>query len=168
MSKKYCFLCEGETEESVLKALSIIGQVIKFNICEHNADKVIRRIKGNCYVIYDTDIIDNKNIARFRENVKILQQKTNLIGFLQQTNNLEDELVRSSKVKIQDLQKHFHASGQNELKTKINKSNNLFERLQQIGFNADLMWRQATIKQLQQLSIKRVYYQDLPKHRLSC
>lgn len=164
MSANIIYLCEGETEQCLQKVLPLMGKSIKFNMWTQPFRKIARKIKGPVFVIFDSDIIDEAKLKCFIDNVRALRKCGVDVKYLQQTKNLEDELIRTSEInKISELVKHFGAQGKSDLKSHIAQSKNLKERLEQISFEADGLWDQETIPELQHLKLPRADYQQLPK-----
>lgn len=165
MKNSAIFICEGETEAAIINALQLHGKVVKCNLWERDIKKLIKKINRPVYVIYDTDIASQKKLPCFNKNVQTLKTHTKLMGFLQQTENLEDELCRACQKisSTKQLQKHFNAAGDEELKSQLLKASNLLQKLHEIGLDETKLWKQETITLLQPLKLQRKHYPNLPK-----
>lgn len=144
------YLVEGETEEMLFKALPLLGKTMKFNLWQKPIRKIERKFKSDTkiYVVYDTDIWDNFDL--FHQNIMRLKSSKRLLGIIQQTHNLENELLFACQsVKNQkQLFKAFNAVSADEFKTNFNATTNLAYKLDNLGFNPDLLWQQETDSRL--------------------
>ena len=111
--KQILILVEGETERKLIKALNIPGRVRIVNLWENPINKILPTInKQLVYIIFDTDTL--KQISFFQNNLRVLEKNNIDFKLFQQTNNLEDELVRCTNCKtINDI---FNTQGVKEFK----------------------------------------------------
>lgn len=143
--KEIIYLVEGQTEIELINSLDLMGKVIELNLWQKPISKIQRRFKPNTvvYVIYDTDVLDG--IELFHKNLRQLKKDNRLAGIIQQTDNLEDELVRA----CQSIKKHsqlfevFQAVSASEFKSNFIKTTQVLDKLNGLGFDPNLLWRQA-------------------------
>ncbi len=159
------FFVEGQTEQAVLSALNILGKTDKRNLWHIDSKKIIRLLKPNTtlYIVYDTDELSQ--CQRFINNLKQLDKEKKVVSLylIQQTHNLEDELVYACSISKPKLRKEFKAQNDDELKSKINQctSDNLFQKLSKLGLNTDKLWTGKHIAELADWENYRVTFQDL-------
>lgn len=144
--KKILILVEGETEEKLVKTLNIVGKIRKINLWEKDISKIIATIKeDNVVIVFDTDKVEM--IQRFITNLKILEKHKIKFSLVQQSKNLEDEVIYCSKCKrIQDV---FNTQGVKEFKNEWNKCQNLDNKLHEIYFDSNKLWTRTLIKPLE-------------------
>lgn len=156
------FLVEGETEIVFLKYLKVLGSVRKFNIWEHNVQAVLRGAKSSdrFYIVFDTDLSNNieKQNTCLR-NLVVLQQNNALAGLVQQTKDLEDELVCALNMNKNNLLRLFNARNLREFKSNFIAENNLKNKLGNLDL--ERLWVQDTVPCLRNYSNKRIYYRHL-------
>lgn len=150
MTKKVIYLVEGETEEALIKALISNntlehGRVIIFNCWDGKAESIARRLStsesNKIYIVFDTDVTNRAK--NFVHTVNYIIRYSYQVVLLQQTKNLEEELVYScSQIRTENkLYFHFNAQGPNQFKKEFLRVSNRLERLYSLGFDCDLMWR---------------------------
>lgn len=123
-NKSIIFLIEGETEQSVLKAIGCIGKYKKINLWNTSVHRIFSTLRADIlFIIYDTDRLEN--ISVFQENLNFLDKNKVQYYLLQQTKNLEDELIRCSDCK--KLKDFFNTASVSEFKTALINCNNLKE-----------------------------------------
>lgn len=158
------FLGEGVTEKKFIHALSILGRFQSFNVSQNPIRKLLPKLsKGSrIYIIYDTDILNEEN---FKENIKILSQQKHLhfAGLIQQTENLEEEIISASKLNKQQVLSQFNCSAISELKKQLTQTTNLAKKLNDIELDCHKLWQQPCPKSISYLQTKRVHYADLEK-----
>lgn len=167
-SQQLLIYVEGETEKALVSDLNVLGRISKINLWEKPLHPLIRTLRPNqkVLVVYDTDHIQSQgNLERFVANIKLLKTYSALFGIMQQTQNLEDELVAACAGlnDRQQLFRLFDATGANEFKELFIKAGNRIVKLQKNGFNADNLWRQATHNKLSILDAHRTFHANLPK-----
>ena len=142
MNSVRLFYVEGETELHLIEKLELRGKLKKFNFWNNNVNKIIRTIKRNYCVciVYDTDDIHPQNVIRFVESVKRIASSCYKVMLLQQTKNMEDELLFSCSCKNKTLFDAFQASGRKEFKNQFIKTNNPIEILNALGFTKESLW----------------------------
>lgn len=150
-NKNFIYFVEGETEESIIKALRFFGSVRKLNLWEFDLNKVISNFSQKTdifFIVFDTDTICN--IGRFNQNIKLLDNKGYQYYLLPQNKNLEDELIYCChKINShQELYKHFNASSNSEYKNVINKlrPENLNKKLEDAHFQEPLLWSRTILQ----------------------
>lgn len=164
--KEMIYLVEGKTELELFNSLDLMGKVIELNLWQKSISKIQRRFKPNTvvYVIYDTDVLDG--IELFHKNLRQLKKDNRLVGIIQQADNLEDELVRA----CQSIKKHsqlfneFNAVSATEFKSNFIKTNQTLDKLNSLGFEPTLLWRQVVNDRIdREFHQFKVSYVDLPK-----
>ena len=163
---KNIFCIEGETEQALIKALKI-GKAQKFNCWENDISKIIRKFSTNShvYIVFDTDkTLSDSEISRFIKNIEVVANQDGLfIHLLQQTQNLEDELVYACNEIKNNKQLHscFDGCCAREFKEKFLQINNLEDRLNKVGFNRSLLWSRELINCLETLKDKKKKFDDI-------
>ena len=161
---RFCF--EGETEQALIKPLKI-GKTHKFNCWENDIKKIIRRftIGSHVYIVFDTDkSLSESEISRFIRNITFISNQPGLfIHLLQQTKNLEDELVYACNQIKNNKQLHscFDGCSAKEFKEKFLQISNLEDRLNRAGFNRSLLWSRELINCLEPLKDKKKMFDDI-------
>ena len=150
MAIKYIYIIEGQTDAKLVKHLSSTSRIPSgkrkiFNLWEQNVRNLLRtfsRKDNHIYIVFDTDVLEN--IGRFNKNIKqlSLDKSVKTITLLQQTNNLEDELVRCCNCQMRALFDSFAAEGVSQFKRKFLKVTNLNAKLSDLGFNYENLWSQ--------------------------
>lgn len=165
------FLVEGASESKILKAFNINRKIKVFNISQHSIDKILRTfMKGTTdfFIIFDIDSMKSKieEQKRMSSNLdRLLSCKGNRIFLLQQTDNLEDEIVRCSSGinnKV-DLFKIFNTVGKNKFKNAFCSCTDPIQTLNQHGFNKMILWNQALIQNLKNYAAYQVDFVKLSK-----
>lgn len=164
---KVLIYCEGKTECTLLRALNITGKCQEMNLWERDVTKV-RRHWGTAsvgiFVIYDTDV--TRTLDRFIQNLEIMHSGNVLSGLLQQHRNLEEELVASCAGlrTTKDLYDLFDCQSASEFKSRFCATTNPAAKLAQVGFNPELLWRQALLPEMPE-KFRRfaAHYHHLPK-----
>lgn len=148
---------EGETERILLKKiLKVIPKVEIFNPWHNRIEKKLRKFetifeKIEVIILYDADLAQNTSPELFLTNLKTLHQRRVLKGLVQQTNSLEDELIRScAKLRCnKDLHDLFNVAGQAEFKNALCQISNPAQKLQDAGFDPAKLWRGELIEALE-------------------
>ena len=158
--KQILILVEGETERKLIKALNIAGRVRIVNLWENPINKILPTInKQLVYIIFDTDTL--KQISFFQNNLRVLEKNNIDFKLFQQTNNLEDELVRCTNCKtINDI---FNTQGVKEFKNQWNKSNNLEQKLLKLNFRTEQLWSGQLSTPLKAWNHKKASFKDIKK-----
>lgn len=156
--KNILVLVEGETEKKLVNSLNIVGKIQIINLWEKPVVKIIPRIKEQLVlIVFDTDIL--KNIELFKKNLQTLQQYRVNFYLLQQTNNLEDELITCSNCrKIQEV---FSTQGVKEFKSQWLKCQNLDKKLLDINFQPNQLWTRDIILPLEAWKNNKKSFKDL-------
>lgn len=170
MSRRKFIYVEGQTERALLQdVLKVSAKVVIFNLWKESVDKQLRYLQGlaDIYIVYDTDVMNQENVKRFSENLRILKANRFLAGILQQTANLEDELVRSCSglVSKKDLHRLFSAQGNREFKRMLCNVTNLQDKLREVSFEHCKLWRGDHIAELKDFGKFRVDAEHLLKLR---
>lgn len=144
---------EGPTEEAVIKALGLRGRSFKFNLSQNFIKtKVSTLSHGELYLFLDMDEISQskaKNKGKIIHCLEMLKKNINFLAknksykkiyIILQYYNLEDEIAHASGKTKEQLLKVLKVSSEGELKTKINKSQNLLKMLVDIGFDTSKFW----------------------------
>ncbi len=150
--KRRIYLCEGETEQRLVKAL-IEGELIApgqqrvFNTAQNDVKKMLRRwgwgpVKFVLVVDADTGPYDMS--SRLAENLKTLE-KSHKPKLVLQCDNLEDELGCCCSITGDSLYRAFNASSASEFKKKFIKvrQEQLLEKLNRCGFDFDRLWQRC-------------------------
>ncbi|WP_439256976.1 hypothetical protein [Lonepinella sp. BR2271] len=157
-NKTVLFLVEGETEEKLIKTLKLLGKVQKFNCWNQDIYKLIPRLRASeIYIVYDTDVTTNS--VRFCQNIQQLKDYKLTVFLLQQTLNLEDELVKSSNCR--NINAIFKTKSKKEFKTQFKDCSNLAQKLKEIDFKAEKLWQGEHEQSLMPLESLRRFYGDL-------
>lgn len=103
------YFVEGECEEKLINSLKgnciLSGKVTILNVAQKIIHKTkLRSFEKNtlCVMIVDTDVLkENRSncLDKIKENQKNLDKNDIKYIFIYQNNNLEDEIVRSTKLK---------------------------------------------------------------------
>ncbi len=148
MSLIYQYYVEGENERKLVevlsKKLSYIrpGRIEVLNLVEKSITySYTRRLKKNTVVIliFDTD---TANIEILEKNIAFLLKCANIkdVVLIPQVCNLEDELLRSCKVK--NVKEIFGSPSQKEFKKDFNRCTGLEKYLERAGFDFGKLWRE--------------------------
>lgn len=141
MNLQYVYLVEGQDEEHLIRLLKennliVNGKVyVKNLIQEHISNVFLTRYKKNAVfiLVYDTDV---EKLEIFDLNVKKLNTVAKKIYHIQQVNNLEDELIRSTKAKqVKEITK---SKSNTNYKADFRKIK--FSVLTEIGFDINALW----------------------------
>ena len=141
MSVKYVYLVEGQDEEHLIRLLKennliVNGQIYIKNLIQENiSNTFLTRYKKNVIfiLVYDTDI---ENIDIFELNIKKLSKVAKKIYHIQQVYNLEDELIRCTKVK--QVKEITNSKSNSNYKADFRKLK--FVSLLNLNFNIDYLW----------------------------
>lgn len=155
------FYVEGETEVHLIKKLELRGKRRIFNFWTTNVSKILRTVNKNYCVciVYDTDNLKPKNILRFVEGVKRIADNCFKVILLQQTKNMEDELLYSCSCHSKSLFDAFKAGGRQNFKNQFNKTSNPIDVLNNLGFKKEYLWPKGIIPETRQLlDMKNIYY----------
>lgn len=156
--KQILFLVEGETEIKFIETLKLLGKVKKYNLWNNDISKLLPTIKADLvYIVYDTDITRNTNY--FQENLIKLKQAKIKFSLLQQTLNLEDEIIRCSSCK--SINQIFGTTSATEFKTKFLSCSNLEQKLEKINFSPISLWTGEQNEYLLDWQEYRCYYSNL-------
>lgn len=144
---------EGPTEEAVIKALGLHGRNFKFNLNQNFIKtKVSTLSSGELYLFLDMDEISQlkaKNKGKIAPCLEMLEKNVSFLAksrsykkiyIVLQYYNLEDEIAYASGKTKAQLLKSLSVSSEGELKTKINKSQNLLKMLEDVGFDSSKFW----------------------------
>ncbi|WP_154103578.1 hypothetical protein [Eikenella corrodens] len=148
---------EGDTERVILKkVLGVHPKVEIFNPWQHKIEGKLRKLettarKVEITILYDADLSATTNAHLFLHNLKLLRQQNYLSGLVQQTHNLEDEIVKScSRIRsIRELYDYFGVAGQDEFKANLCQMSNPAQKLQDAGFDPAKLWRGELIEALE-------------------
>ena len=170
MRQRKLIYVEGETEKVLLQdVLQVSAKVVIFNLWKEPVGKQLRYFQGSAdiYVVYDTDVMNSENVKRLSENLRALKANRFLTGILQQTENLEDELVRSCSALTgkKDLHKLLNAQGNKEFKRMFCNVTNLQDKLREVGFDHCKLWCGNHIVELADFKKFRVSAEHLLKLR---
>lgn len=156
--KKILIFVEGETEKKLVNSLGVVGKIQIVNLWEQPIKKIIPRIKEELVIIiFDTDILSK--IDFFKQNLQILRKNKIKFQLIQQTNNLEGEILRCSNCnKIQDV---FNTQGIREFKSQWLKCQNLDKKLSDIGFQPNQLWTGKLISTLHPWHVDCKNFKDL-------
>ena len=145
------YIYEGETEEKFIASLletELIpaGKKQKFNLWDKEVSNILRKFKpknNNIYIVFDTDI--TTNLVRFNRNLKRLSKDASVkkIFLMQQTLNLEDELLYCCGCTRAKLLSSFGAEGIDEFKSKFIKEKRITYRLEELAFDSQKLWTRA-------------------------
>lgn len=154
------FYVEGETELRLLNCLNLRGQLKKFNFWNNKVNKILRTIKANYCVciVYDIDDINEVSLKRFIASVKLISQSCFKVILLQQTKNLEDELIYSCQCKEKSLLEAFKACSRSELKGNFNKTKTPLPLLSKLNFEKSKLWNRSIIPNLTILNKQKNIY----------
>ena len=146
-------LVEGETEQHLINDSNIRGKVKIFNCWDNEIKKIQRMINSKYHVVivYDTDIINPACTKRFKENITVLSKICHQITILQQTQNLEDELIYACSCSEKSLLNEFKSSSKSEFKSSFLKCTNPLVKLEKLGFDSNKMWDRDIIKEFENL-----------------
>lgn len=139
-------LYEGETEKKLLKCIGAIGKYTKFNPFENDVSRLRRLInkQDTVYLVYDSDVIHDNAVNKFKANIKQLLRTTKKLVLIQQTLNLEDELVYAcaSCKDHKQLYQAFNAKPVTIEKFKANfiKATNCLTILKRLGFDKEKLF----------------------------
>ncbi len=121
--------------------------------------KIIARITTDTevYIIFDSDQL--ANIERFKSNLELLEKHNISFFLLQQSKNLEDEIVTSTRCKR--IQEFFNTKGTDQFKAQFNQCKNLQKKLADVDFYAEKLWTGALINQLNKWHKRQKSFTDL-------
>ncbi len=156
--KKILILVEGETEKRLVATLNLLGKVQIINLWQKPVSKIIPRIKEDIVIIiYDADTLDQ--IDFFKKNLNTLQKHNIKFYLVQQTHNLEDEIIACSKCK--KIQEVFNTQGIRDFKSEWLKCQNLSKKLEDINFQKSKLWNGSLIAPLQSWGSCKKAFNDL-------
>lgn len=142
------YFVEGEDEKKLVNTLKnqlgVIkaGKVQKLNVIENKiSDNILRTLKKGTIVVlvFDTD---TKNLDILNYNI----QKLNKYSFISkvltipQVKNLEDELIRSCKIK--KITQLLNSRSKKDFKSDLIRVTNLDSKLKEHNFDIKLFWNQ--------------------------
>ena len=140
------YYVEGKDEEKLISVfktemqLILPGKVQVFNPVSQIITKSrLMTLKENTIIIFvfDTDVGDSKILLKNQEMLMNCS-RVKEIYFIPQCKNLEDELVRSCKIKkITEL---LDSKGNSNFKTDFIKTNNLADKLEKSEFDIKKLW----------------------------
>lgn len=141
------YFVEGQTEKALIASMNVFGKPKIVNLWQNDVKKILPNIesKTKVFVIFDIDVIDANTLQRFHDNLKILCEKKLLVGLLQQTKNLEDELVYScNSIKShKQLFDEYNACSASEFKASFSQHRNPFTVLVNNGFDINKIWQRG-------------------------
>jgi hypothetical protein len=140
------YFVEGEDEKKLLNTLKnqlgVIqpGKVQKLNVIENKISmNILRTLKKGTVVVlvFDTD---TGKIDILNSNIKLLNECSFIskIITIPQVKNLEDELVRSCKIK--NITELLNSRSKKDYKSDLIRVTNLDSKLKEHEFNIDLFW----------------------------
>lgn len=140
-------LVEGENEEGYWRAMRYLGRAKKFNLwhaTDAKLNSLLRTIKGDEQIVIIADTDQVSAINNFIHSVSRIKKHCTLTPLIiLQYKNFEDELCYSCTCTINDLYKHFNATGLTNLKTNINQEKQLSKKLDGINHQKSLMWSRS-------------------------
>ncbi len=149
LKQRTIYLVEGETEKTLIKALSQTeippGKIFIFNIWNHPINRLARKLgkpkEFHLSLVIDTDTTCNWPV--FRDNILFLNDRSYNYGIYVQHHNLEDELVYCChKNAITSLTRDFYQlSSVTEFKTRFAQDKNLNATLQKNQFDFFKLWK---------------------------
>ncbi|GLI55404.1 hypothetical protein PM10SUCC1_09180 [Propionigenium maris DSM 9537] len=152
------YYVEGENEEKLVNSIKnnmiVSGRVQKFNVCNKMIkSQNLMKLKKDTIIIlvFDIDLVlQNKKNARtnLEKNIAMLSKHKKVVKkiiLVPQDENLEDELIRATKLK--KIQEMFKVKSIDEHKEKLNKCNNLGVKLKEVGFDIKNLWKSDKINQ---------------------
>lgn len=171
MKQKQVFLVEGESEKVLLQHLrerypKITAKYMIFNALQNDLNKFIRTFKDikqtSFFIVFDCDVLNHKDcnkVSQLIDNFNLLRKhKAYAVWLIQQTNNLEDELISALCLKnSKQLFEYFQSVSKEEFVRRLINSNNLTSKL--INFNLARFWEKDlhnTIKKLNKVIGKKL------------
>ena len=159
------YFVEGQTEKALLMALQaekIIpsGKIHIFNCWDGKVESTLRLMPKSgrviSYIVFDTDV--TSRVDEFVNAVKRIADSSSKVHLLQQTRNLEEELIHACPgLKLLALHKAFRAQGGESFKNKFIKDKKRLVRLQELGFNVNQMWSRGLMPILKtRLSLQKI------------
>lgn len=161
---QYCqYFVEGEDEKKLVNTLKsdlgliLPGKVQVFNVTQEKLTKLrLGNLKTGTKVvlIFDTDA---GNISTFKANIAFLNKTSTVseVIFIPQVQNLEDELIKSCKIKqIKDL---LGSKSNKEFKHDLLKATNLAQKLTEHQFDINAFWYtcdKGTYKEIENMGYK--------------
>lgn len=143
------YFVEGKCEEKLINSLKgnciLSGKVTILNVAQKIIDKTKLRIFEKntlCVMIVDTDVLkENRGncLDKIKENQKKLDKNNIKYIFIYQDNDLEDEIVRSTKLK--KIEEMYNVSSKNEHKNLFIKDKKLLETLIKNQFDIKKIWK---------------------------
>ena len=160
MDKIFQYYVEGKTDYVIVKSLMKLGyinngKIEEFKVLEKLFKNVhIRTLKMNTVIvlIFDTDV---KIVDKLKENTTFLSRQSNIkeVICIPQVENLEDELVRSCKIKkIEDL---LDTTSSSEFKKKLLNVSNVCQILKSKNFDMNNMWKKQASKEFKDVVVCR-------------
>ena len=157
-NKRYLYYVEGGCERKLINELKVNNQMVipgKVEILNVKQELItlmrIRSISNNTIVILvvDTDVGDAKILT---ENIKTLKRYSNIVEVwcVLQVKNLEDELLRSTDVKI--IKNLIGCASNKEFKPCFIKEKNLMRKLEEHHFEIEKMWMQPGDKKYKSIA----------------
>ncbi len=142
------YLCEGETEQHLIKALKdrkLIepGQAQVFNAVQRNAEPMLRKWKQKLEIVLvvDADTGPYEANSRLAKNLKMLEDRGCEPRLILQCGNLEEELTHCCRSR--GLYDAFNASSDSEFKSNFLKvrKDQLISKLKHCGFDFSRLWQ---------------------------
>lgn len=144
---KITVLVEGENEITYWRKMEFIGVPKKFNLWqakEKAMQGLLRQIACDEQVIIIADIDVLEEHVRFINNVLQIENHCKLKPWVVfQISNFEDELCFSCNCRLPELFNHFSAIGTDEFKNKLNRENQLNDKLARLNHCVEKMWSRS-------------------------
>lgn len=150
MASNLIYFVEGECEKAFLKSFIFsadkhfrLGRVEVFNFINERLSKQKARSineRMSVAIVFDTDV-DKTDLLD--ENIKVLKTVSQLnddhIVLIPSIKTFEDEIVYSC-VKLKTIHELFKTKSVSEFKKKFINHSDLISKLDEVGFNLELMW----------------------------
>lgn len=146
------YLCEGETECHLVKALIHAGLIkpgkrATFNVALRKAKSQLRKwgYGAHFVIIVDADSGPHGRNSQLVQNMKMLARHHKKTALIIQCDNLEDELANSCGITRQKLYRLFGASTASEFKKRFLRvdATHLIGQMKQGGFDIENLWQQS-------------------------
>lgn len=146
------YLCEGETERHLVRALIhkeliLTGKQELFNATQREAKRLVRKWGYGIQfvIIVDADTGPYGPESQLIQNLKTLASHHKKVGLIVQCGNLEDELSQSCRITCQQLYSLFGASSDSEFKERFLRvhKTHVIAQLRQGGFQEKRLWQQS-------------------------
>ena len=143
--KKYHYFVEGKCEKKLIETLKehsliVPGKVEIHNVTQEEITELkLRPLSEGTTIIFvfDTDIPDTKIL---KENIQIINNNNrfNVLWTVLQVKNLEDEIVRSTDIKL--IRELLPSKSTKDFKSDFIKEKNLYSKLQAKKFDYSKLW----------------------------